>query len=465
MFALSETWLNDSISDDTVYIQGYDLVRFDRSTRGGGVGLYIDSIEQIVEEATHITNTSATLIDVILCNDPLMIESKHVDGLDLTDHELISCKVFGSSSKAMSEQKKRKVETSNDPNVWLKWYHELRDESDLSESSKDEDESDKKEENILTESEHNTESEQEVAESEEVESDEDVSLDSSSFYIGKDKITKWRIANPPRNVKTRSHNITIHLPGPKGKAREVKTEVAALELFLDDNILKTITACTNIYIEKTRQEFTRDRDARSTDEIEIRAFIGLLFLIGTMRCSRKNIHLLWDNSKGNGIESCYLTMSEQRFRFLLRCLRFDNINDRNMRKELDKMAAIREVFELFTNNCEKYFSPSEYLTIDEQLLAFRGRAAFRQYIPNKPIKEIKMAPMHKWSENETLKFVSLYKECEILWNVHDANYKNREKRNKAFEYIQQEMNMKKLDPGYDKEENKSDQRYVSVGEK
>ncbi|CAH2000087.1 unnamed protein product [Acanthoscelides obtectus] len=76
-------------------------------------------------------------------------------------------------------------------------------------------------------------------------------------------------------------------------------------------------------------------------------------------------------------------MSEQRFRFLLRCLRFDNINDRNMRKELDKMAAIREVFELFTNNFEKYFSPSEYLTIDEQLLAFRGRAAFRQYIPNK----------------------------------------------------------------------------------
>ncbi|CAH1984345.1 unnamed protein product [Acanthoscelides obtectus] len=115
----------------------------------------------------------------------------------------------------MSEQKKRKVETSNDPNVWLKWYHELSDESDLSESSKDEDESDKEEENILTESEHNTESEQEASESEEVESDEDVPLDSSSFYIGKDKITKWSKANPPRNVKTRSHNIIIHLPGPK----------------------------------------------------------------------------------------------------------------------------------------------------------------------------------------------------------------------------------------------------------
>ncbi|CAH2006701.1 unnamed protein product [Acanthoscelides obtectus] len=50
-------------------------------------------IQQIVEEATHITNTSATLIDVILCNDPSMIESKHVGGLDLTDHELISCKL------------------------------------------------------------------------------------------------------------------------------------------------------------------------------------------------------------------------------------------------------------------------------------------------------------------------------------------------------------------------------------
>ncbi|CAH1970073.1 unnamed protein product [Acanthoscelides obtectus] len=56
-------------------------------------------IEQIVEEATHITNTSATLIDVILCNDPLMIESKHVGGLDLTDHELISCKALQDRQK------------------------------------------------------------------------------------------------------------------------------------------------------------------------------------------------------------------------------------------------------------------------------------------------------------------------------------------------------------------------------
>ncbi|CAH2000886.1 unnamed protein product [Acanthoscelides obtectus] len=54
-------------------------------------------IEQIVEEA--ITNTSATLIDVILCNDPLMIESKYVGGLDLTDHELISCKVLQDRQK------------------------------------------------------------------------------------------------------------------------------------------------------------------------------------------------------------------------------------------------------------------------------------------------------------------------------------------------------------------------------
>ena len=40
---LSETWLNDSVSDDEISLRGYDLLRQDRllSRRGGGVSVYI----------------------------------------------------------------------------------------------------------------------------------------------------------------------------------------------------------------------------------------------------------------------------------------------------------------------------------------------------------------------------------------------------------------------------------------
>ncbi|KAL4126047.1 hypothetical protein QTP88_010279 [Uroleucon formosanum] len=106
----------------------------------------------------------------------------------------------------------------------------------------------------------------------------------------------------------------------------------------------------------------------------------------TKWCSRKNIHQLWDNSKGNEMESCYLTMSEKRFRFLVRCLRFDDMHDRAVRKQFDKLAPIRDIFTLMVDNFQKYYCPSECVTIDEQLLAFRGKCPFRQYIPSKPAK-------------------------------------------------------------------------------
>jgi hypothetical protein len=50
------------------------------------------------------------------------------------------------------------------------------------------------------------------------------------------------------------------------------------------------------------------------------------------------------------------------------------------------LEAIREGLETFVQNSQRSFTLSEYLTIDEQLVAFRGRCSFRQYIPNKPSK-------------------------------------------------------------------------------
>nr|CAI5831932.1 unnamed protein product [Callosobruchus analis] len=40
---MSETWLDDSISDDEVHINNYNFIRLDRGSRGEGVGFYIRS--------------------------------------------------------------------------------------------------------------------------------------------------------------------------------------------------------------------------------------------------------------------------------------------------------------------------------------------------------------------------------------------------------------------------------------
>ncbi|PSN33638.1 hypothetical protein C0J52_18272 [Blattella germanica] len=88
-----------------------------------------------------------------------------------------------------------------------------------------------------------------VEDSETVTSDEERNVVGSKYFFGKDSF-KCRKDMPPQNVRTREHNIVMHLPGPKGNARNAKYELECLELFLDYNIVKTITACTNIYIEE-----------------------------------------------------------------------------------------------------------------------------------------------------------------------------------------------------------------------
>ncbi|CAF2806939.1 unnamed protein product [Rotaria sp. Silwood2] len=76
-------------------------------------------------------------------------------------------------------------------------------------------------------------------------------------------------------------------------------------------------------------------------------------------------------------------MSLQRFRQFLQFLRFD---DRQNRDKTDRLSPIRYIFELFIKQLPRHFVPGENLTIDEQLVAFRGRCCFVQYMPNKPAK-------------------------------------------------------------------------------
>ncbi|XP_025412701.1 piggyBac transposable element-derived protein 4-like [Sipha flava] len=73
-----------------------------------------------------------------------------------------------------------------------------------------------------------------------------------------------------------------------------------------------------------------------------------------MKCSHRSSEDLWQ-SDGTGADLFACIMSERRFRFLLRCIRFDEIR-------------------------------GQYACVDEKLQSFRGRCSFQQYMPNKPVK-------------------------------------------------------------------------------
>lgn len=79
-------------------------------------------------------------------------------------------------------------------------------------------------------------------------------------------------------------------------------------------------------------------------------------------------------------------MGLNRFKSILRFIRFDDKSKRSDRRKTDKLAPIRDLFNMIDLNLSRMYSPGPSLTIDEQLVPYRGRCPFKQYIPSKPDK-------------------------------------------------------------------------------
>lgn len=152
---------------------------------------------------------------------------------------------------------------------------------------------------------------------------------------------------------------------------------------MTDDIVEEITKWTNVEIQLKVQGPNTKATFKSTTCEEIRAVIGILSLTAAVKDNHLTTNELFDCSySGNRYIAA---MSRDRFDFLIRCLRMD---DKSLRQELrsDTFVPIRKKWEIFINHCRSNYIPGPYVTIDEQLLGFRGRCPFRMYIPNKPNK-------------------------------------------------------------------------------
>lgn len=215
---------------------------------------------------------------------------------------------------------------------------------------------------------------------------DDLEVNPEIHFMGKDKKTVWKKHVPPKNVKTRAKNIIkIKLPSVKPDLRELKEPLKIWRQFFDDDILNLIVVHTNEYLQSVADEYGRATYTRPTDKLEIEALLGLLIFAGVAKGNHTNAENLF-RTNGTSPDIYRLTMSLQRFRILLRFIRFDDIATRDARRALDKLAPIRELFEKFVTNCKKNFNLSQQVTVDEKLEAFRGRCGFRQYMPLKPNK-------------------------------------------------------------------------------
>nr|XP_020457618.1 piggyBac transposable element-derived protein 4-like [Monopterus albus] len=186
-----------------------------------------------------------------------------------------------------------------------------------------------------------------------------------SFYPSK---------QPPRLAA----NVITMEPGPTTMAISHVSDIkSAFHVLMPDLFLQIILDCTNhegrrVYREKWKV----------MDMILLYAYLGLLYLAGVFKSNGESLYSLWSAENGRAIFRS--TMSLDRFQIITRVFRFDNRDHRAARRQTDKLAAIRTVWDKWVHCLPQLFNPGPNVTVDEQLMPFRGRSPFRQYMPSKP---------------------------------------------------------------------------------
>lgn len=213
----------------------------------------------------------------------------------------------------------------------------------------------------------------------------------SSEFIAKNNGRKWTTVQPNPNVRKAARNIMrITRCGPKGPANDVKEIIEAWSLYIDDEMIQTMiqhsTAEANRVYEvwNTVNPEKQQKHFVEPDVVEMKAFFGLMYIRGANKRHHTYLQELWSDRRG--LPEFRATMSRDRYKELLRFLRFDDKSTREERRRSDKFAPIRELFEIFNEKCKSYWRLSEQVTIDETLRAFRGRCPFKIYNPMKPAK-------------------------------------------------------------------------------
>lgn len=211
-----------------------------------------------------------------------------------------------------------------------------------------------------------------------------VPTDEAESYTSKNGLV-WLSADPPSS-RTRGCNICHTTEGPCGKAKLILTESDALSCFLDDDILHKVIQNTNQYARMYMVSKGRDPSTwKRVDETEMKAVIGVLYLLGVYRSQHESLRSLW-SSGHSGRPIFKAAFSINRFEQIVSFMRFDDRDTRQVRKINDKFAPFRSLWNAFNENCRKNYNVGPYVTIDEQLIPFRGRCSFRQYMPKKPDK-------------------------------------------------------------------------------
>ena len=109
---------------------------------------------------------------------------------------------------------------------------------------------------------------------------------------------------------------------------------------------------------------------------ELKNFFALYFLTGVIK--KPQLELYWDMREVCRTPFFNATMSRNRFQLILRFLHF---SDNGQADPADRLYKVRPVLDYLLGKFRDLYTPAKNIAIDEGMMKWRGRLAFRCYNP------------------------------------------------------------------------------------
>ncbi|CAC5420393.1 unnamed protein product [Mytilus coruscus] len=175
--------------------------------------------------------------------------------------------------------------------------------------------------------------------------------------------------------------------GPTTAMTADRNELDFLNLMFPTVIFEILVAQTNLYAKQLQEKAGKpDTQWSDTTVVEMKAYIGIRLYMSILQLPTMEMYWSKDFMFGN----LFVPNIMPRDRFDKLCQYF-HANDKTTNPPRgipghDCLHHVRTILEIVNKNCIDNYKPHQNTSVDEAMIAFRGRLGFRQYLLAKPTK-------------------------------------------------------------------------------
>ena len=206
--------------------------------------------------------------------------------------------------------------------------------------------------------------------------------------------TSWFVEQPETDTTDRSTWLPTFTkqPGYIGQKRMANAEpYEFLELFLDESFWELLTVETNRYMACNKALSTaQEKQLQVLDYVtvpEIKTFFALYFAMGIV--SQCNLRDYWQTKNViTQTPAFHDVMSRNRWCAIWTHLHFSDNTKAVPRGEpgFDRLFKIRQLINTVVSKFCTHYQAAKELSLDEMVIAFKGKSTLKQYNPRKPDK-------------------------------------------------------------------------------